>query len=475
MIERRINIVRNIDWTTIFIYFILVFIGWCNIYAAVYNEGHRNIFDVSQRYGMQMIWIMAAFLVAFIVLITDLKVYTFFAYFIYGFFILLLVMVLIFGREINGNKAWLFIGKLSIQPSEFAKVATSLAIAKFLGANNVKVLITRSLLSLGFLIGLPMLLILLEPDVGSLLVYFAFVLVLFREGLPGVILLLGFVFVLLLFTSLLYSKDLLAAMIIAVGFIAFALYTRKYKETFIGLLILTFSILIIYGIIKLMHRHIDYYFILSASFILSGLTYIILSFLQRIKFVPIFVLFLTCSIFFTYSVNYVFHHVLEQHQQQRMNILLGIEKDPLGSGYNVNQSMIAIGSGGFLGKGYLQGTQTKYNFVPEQSTDFIFCTVGEEWGFLGSFIVIGLFLFLLIRIINMAERQRSTFSRVYAYSVASIIFFHFAINVGMTIGLLPVIGIPLPFFSSGGSSLWSFTILLFILIRLDASRLELLK
>ncbi len=291
MIERRINIVRNIDWTTIFIYFILVFIGWCNIYAAVYNEGHRNIFDVSQRYGMQMIWIMAAFLVAFIVLITDLKVYTFFAYFIYGFFILLLVMVLIFGREINGNKAWLFIGKLSIQPSEFAKVATSLAIAKFLGANNVKVLITRSLLSLGFLIGLPMLLILLEPDVGSLLVYFAFVLVLFREGLPGVILLLGFVFVLLLFTSLLYSKDLLAAVIIAVGFIAFALYTRKYKETFIGLLILTFSILIIYGIIKLMHRHIDYYFILSASFILSGLTYIILSFLQRIKFVPIFVLF----------------------------------------------------------------------------------------------------------------------------------------------------------------------------------------
>lgn len=196
---------------------------------------------------------------------------------------------------------------------------------------------------------------------------------------------------------------------------------------------------------------------------------------MRIKYVTMFVLFLTCSIFFTYSVNYVFHHVLEQHQQQRMNILLGLEKDPLGGGYNVNQSMIAIGSGGFLGKGYLQGTQTKYNFVPEQSTDFIFCTVGEEWGFLGSLVVTGIFLILLVRIVNMAERQRSTFSRVYAYCVASLLFFHFAINVGMTIGLLPVIGIPLPFFSYGGSSLWSFTILLFILIRLDASRLELLK
>jgi len=459
----------------VFIYLILVFIGWCNIYAAVYNEEHRNIFDFSQRYGMQMIWILAAFLIASSVILIDLKFYPFFAYFIYAFCIVLLIMVLLFGREINGNKAWLFIGRFSIQPAEFAKVATALAISKYMGSYNVKVLTTKALLSIGFIISLPMLLILLQPDVGSLLVYFAFSIVLFREGLPGAVLLFGFVLVVLLFTALLYSKDRIAAVIIATGFIVYAVYTKKYKLTFAGLLIFGVTVLLFYGIFKLTHKKVDIYFLLASSFVLSGLTFIILSFFTRIKYITIFVLFLIASIFFTYSVNYVFHHVLEQHQQKRMNILLGIEKDPLGGGYNVNQSMIAIGSGGFLGKGYLQGTQTKYNFVPEQSTDFIFCTVGEEWGFIGSFVVTGLFLFLLIRIINMAERQRSTFSRVYAYCVASILFFHFAINVGMTIGLLPVIGIPLPFFSSGGSSLWSFTILLFILIRLDASRLELLK
>jgi len=459
----------------VLVYLILVIIGWCNIYAAVFNEEHRNIFDFSQRYGIQLIWILAAFLVALIVVMVDLKVYTFFAYIIYAVCMVLLLMVLLFGKEINGNKAWLFIGKFSIQPSEFAKVATSLALAKYIGSYNVKVLSARALLRLSFIIMLPMLLIIMEPDVGSLLVYFAFSIVLFREGLPGAILLLGFVFVVLLFASLLYSKDLLAGVIIAVSFIVFALYTRKYKETFFGLIIFGCCLMLFYGITRLTHKPINYYFLLASSFIVSGLIFTIVSFFTRIKYVTLFVLFFASSILFTYSVNYVFHHVLEQHQQQRMNILLGLEKDPLGSGYNVNQSKIAIGSGGFLGKGYLQGTQTKYNFVPEQSTDFIFCTVGEEWGFLGSFVVTGLFLFLLLRIVNMAERQRSTFSRVYAYCVASILFFHFAINVGMTIGLLPVIGIPLPFFSYGGSSLWSFTILLFILIRLDASRTELLK
>lgn len=475
MIDRKTNIVRNIDWTTVLLYIILVIFGWCNIYAAVYNEEHKSIFDFTQRYGLQMMWILAAFLVAFCVILIDLKVYTFFAYFIYAFCMLLLVMVLLFGREINGNKAWLFIGKFSIQPSEFAKVATSLAVAKYLGSYNVKVLTSRALVTLGFIIFLPMLLIILEPDVGSLLVYFAFSIVLFREGLPGAILLLGFVCAVLLFAALLYSKDVIAAVIISVGFLVFGLYTRKYKETLVGLIIFGVCLFSFFGIFRLMHKPVNYYFILASSFVISGLTFVIISFFMRIKYVTMFVLFLTCSIFFTYSVNYVFHHVLEQHQQQRMNILLGLEKDPLGGGYNVNQSMIAIGSGGFLGKGYLQGTQTKYNFVPEQSTDFIFCTVGEEWGFLGSLVVTGIFLILLVRIVNMAERQRSTFSRVYAYCVASLLFFHFAINVGMTIGLLPVIGIPLPFFSYGGSSLWSFTILLFILIRLDASRLELLK
>jgi rod shape determining protein RodA len=232
---------------------------------------------------------------------------------------------------------------------------------------------------------------------------------------------------------------------------------------------------LLWGLSVLMHKKIDYYYIIAISFVLAGLIFLIITFFRRIRFVTAFVLFLSGAMLFSFSVDYVFHHVLGKHQQQRMNILLGLESDPLGKGYNINQSMIAIGSGGFLGKGFLQGTQTKYNFVPEQSTDFIFCTVGEEWGFLGSLVVLGLFLFLLLRIVVMAERQRSVFSRVYAYGVASILFFHIAINVGMAIGVLPVIGIPLPFFSSGGSSLWAFTILLFLLIRFDASRTELLK
>lgn len=475
MIDRKTSFVRNIDWVTVIVYLVLVLMGWINIYAAVYNEDHKSIFDFSQRYGSQMIWILFGLALAVAVVMIDLKFYTFFAYIIYAFCLILLIMVLGVGSTVNGNKAWLHLGHFSIQPAEFAKVATALALAKYLSIYNSKVTNIKSLFFLGGIILLPMLLIIMQPDAGSMLVFLSFSIVLFREGLPGAILLFGVALGILMVASLLVAKIIIIPAIILIGFVAFAIYTKKYKETILGFLFFGIVFASFYGIFRLAHKHVENFYTLAISFVLAGIIMSVFAFFKRIRFVGSFVLFLSASIVFTFCVDYGFHHVLEMHQQRRMNIVLGIEKDPLGVGYNVNQSMIAIGSGGFFGKGFLQGTQTKYNFVPEQSTDFIFCTVGEEWGFVGTMVVSGLFLFLLLRIVNMAERQRSTFSRVYAYSVASILFFHFAINVGMTLGLLPVIGIPLPFFSYGGSSLWSFTILLFILIRLDASRLELLK
>lgn len=473
---KRDNIIANIDWTTIVVYVILVIMGWLNIYAAVYNEEHSSILDFTQRYGSQLIWIFFAFLLALIIFMVDLKFYPFFAYIIYGVTILLLILVLFIGKEINGNKAWIKLGFFSLQPAEFAKLGTTLAIAKYMSSYNVKVTSLKALFAIGAIMFFPMVLILLQPDVGSLLVYLAFSIVLFREGLPGAVLLFGFVIGILFFTSLLVThKIYIIVSIIAIGYLTFAFYTKKYKETGIGLLLFGGTFGLIWAAMFFAHKKMDYTIITSASFLIAGLGFLIISFFRKIAMLSTFVLFMMGSILFTFSVDYVFNHVLEPHQRERMDILLGLKSDPLGKGYNVNQSMIAIGSGGALGKGFLQGTQTKFNFVPEQSTDFIFCTIGEEWGFLGTFFVIGLFVFLLLRIIVIAERQRSVFSRVYAYSVASILFFHIAINIGMTIGLLPVIGIPLPFFSYGGSSLWSFTVLLFILIRLDASRLELLK
>jgi len=474
MIQRRDKIINNIDWPVVFVYLMLVLMGWLNIYAAVYNEEHKSILDFSQRYGSQLLWIFAAFVIILIIFMIDLKFYPFFAYFIYGFSLLMLVMVLVLGREINGARAWLYIGKISIQPSEFAKVATALAIAKYLSAYNVKVNDIKSLLSIGGLLAMPVLLIAMQPDAGSILVYFSFSIVLFREGLPGGVLIFGFVIAMLLFLSLLVAKIFLVSGIVLLGFLAFVLYTKQYKAAIFGFLIFSGIAALIWGIAELIHKKIEYYYIITVAFIFAALIFLVIAFFRRIKFVAAFALFLIGAMLFSYSVDFVFHH-LGKHQQQRMNILLGLESDPLGKGYNINQSMIAIGSGGLVGKGFLNGTQTKYNFVPEQSTDFIFCTVGEEWGFMGTTVVLGLFLFLLLRIIVIAERQRSVFSRVYAYSVAAILFFHVAINVGMAIDLLPVIGIPLPFFSAGGSSLWSFTILLFILLRLDVSRLELLK
>ncbi len=398
----------------------MVAFGWINIYAAEFDESHQSILDMNQRYGKQFIWILASILLALIILIIDGKFFSAFSFVFFAVSILSLLAVLGIGATIAGSQSWFQIGSIGIQPAEFAKFATALALAKYLSHLNAPVLKLKHLFKASIIIFLPAILILLQHDTGSALVYIAFLLVLFREGLSGKVLVFGLGAVILFILTLLINKFIMTG----------------------SLLVLLTLILFIIGKSKRNIIALLFIFIVSTAFV--------------------------------FSVDYTFENVLEYHQKKRINVLIGKEIDPRGAGYNVNQSKIAIGSGGFSGKGFLKGTQTKYNFVPEQSTDFIFCTVGEEWGFLGSAFVISTFMLLLFRIIKLAERQRSAYSRIYGYGVASILFFHLTVNIGMTIGFAPVIGIPLPFYSYGGSSLWAFTILLFIFIRLDASRLEML-
>jgi len=418
--RERQGILHNIDWITVLLFLLLAIVGWINIYSAVYNEEFSSIFDFSQRYGKQLIWIFAAIGIALTIMIIDASFFTTFAYVIYGLSILSLVAVLFLGTEIAGSKSWFQFGSIAIQPAEFAKFATCLALAKYLSTFNVSLSRAATKFKAALIILLPAGLVLLQNDTGSALVYAVFILVLFREGLTGNVMLIGLIVAILFVLTLVIDKLYILALLVFAAVVLFYFMKRSRLNIIILIIILAIS---------------------SA---------------------------------FVYSVDYAFEKVLEPHQKQRINVLLGKELDLQGAGYNVHQSKIAIGSGGFAGKGFLKGTQTKYDFVPEQDTDFIFCTIGEEWGYLGSLFMIFLYMALLFRLIKMAERQRSNFSRIYGYGVASILFFHFMVNIGMTIGLLPVIGIPLPFISYGGSSLWAFTILVFIFIRQDASRIELL-
>lgn len=414
------NILGKLDWGVILMYLFLVFFGWVNIYAAVYN-GEGSMFDFSSRYGKQLIWIGAALLMALFVIILDPKFFSQTSNVIYAFFILLLVAVLFMGSETKGAKSWFGVGDFGIQPSEFAKVATALALAKALSGIGVDFNDWKTKLTAIMIVAIPMLLVFLQNDTGSALVFGAFILVLFREGLSSYVLILGLVCIVLFLLALLLNQYLLIAIFFLLFLLGWLFFHFRYKKVSIWLFIGMFAF---------------------------------------------------CSLF-VLGVDFLFENALGQHQKDRIEVLIGKKQDFQGVGYNVNQSKIAIGSGGFMGKGFLNGTQTKFNFVPEQDTDFIFCTIGEEWGFVGSTIVVVVYVLLCVRLVKMAERQRSKFSRIYGYGVASIIFFHFFVNIGMTIGLLPVIGIPLPFVSYGGSSLWAFTLLLFIFVREDASRLEL--
>ncbi|NCA84716.1 MAG: rod shape-determining protein RodA [Clostridia bacterium] len=416
----RTNIFGNIDWWLVVLYLVMVLLGWVNIYAAIYDEEHSSILDLTQRYGKQMIFIGSSLLLALIILLTDAKFFSTFSMIIYLVTIAALVAVLILGKEIAGSRSWFQVGSFSLQPAEFAKFATSLAVANYLGGTNINFRKFTSVFKAFLILAIPAGLIFLQNDTGSALVYSAFIFVFYREGMTGNVLIIALAVIVLFLMALLIDKLVIIA----------------------GLLVVAMLLLLI------MRR--------------------------TLRSVAILITFLVLASGFVYSVDYAFANMLEPHHRTRINVLLGKESDLKGAGYNVNQSLIAIGSGGIAGKGFLNGTQTKFNFVPEQSTDFIFCTVGEEWGFIGSTLVVALFVLLILRIIQHSERQRSAFGRIYGYGVASILFFHFAVNIAMTLGLFPVIGIPLPFFSYGGSSLWAFTILLFIFIKLDANRLNIL-
>lgn len=408
----------NIDWLSILLYALLVMFGWFSIYSASSDEEVVSVFDFSQRYGKQLVWIGLSIILAIVIVLIDAKFFSAFSMSIYILMIVLLIGVLIFGKTVAGSKSWIQFGSMAIQPAEFAKFATALAVAKYLSTLNIDMQKMKTKITVSFIVLLPAALILLQNDTGSALVYAAFILVLFREGLSGMIIVLGLWMTGLFIFTLLFGELYISAALVVISLLVFFFFKRMRK---------------------------------NKKWLVAALVF---------------------SVAYVFSVNYVFASVLEPHQTKRINVLLGIEEDLKGAGYNVNQSKIAIGSGGLTGKGFKEGMLTRYQFVPEQTTDFIFCTVGEEWGFLGVFVVISTFVFLLIRLIWLAERQRSSFSRIYGYGVVSILFFHFAVNIGMTIGLAPVVGIPLPFFSYGGSSLWAFTILLFIFLRQDANRLN---
>lgn len=413
---RRGSALSRIDKWTVLLYIVLVLLGWLNIYAAVYSEDHQSIFDTSQQYGKQLIWIITSGILILFILLSDARIYQTIAFPTYAVTMILLVLVLLVGKEVGGNKSWIAIGSFTLQPSEFAKFGTALAMARYLSLLNVNLSKWKYRWWPLLIMGLPFLLILMQPDTGSALVFIAFFLVFYREGLPGIYLFLALVAAVSAIFSLIYPPLYVMAIIGAIALLAVFVVRRSKKLVWTTLLIGAFGAAVSFG------------------------------------------------------TNLMFNEVLQPHQQSRIQVLLGMKDDPMGVGYHTEQSLIAIGSGGLTGKGFLQGTQTKLNYVPEQSTDYIFCTVGEEWGFVGSSLTILLFIALLGRLVFLAERQKSKFSRIYGYGVVSIIFIHFAVNIAMTIGLAPVIGIPLPFFSYGGSSLWGFTVLLFIFLRLDANR-----
>ncbi|MDX5480296.1 MAG: rod shape-determining protein RodA [Hymenobacteraceae bacterium] len=410
--------VQHIDWVTVLLYFLLVALGWMNIYAAVYSPDNVvNILSFDINSGKQLVWISAAVVLIIILFVVDYKIYDHLAYPIYGAIILLLLFTLVVAKPIAGSRSWLDLGGgIRLQPAELAKFATALAVSKYLSNVSLRQQNLKDQMVLAAITFLPPVIIILQNETGSALVFAAFVLAFFREGMSPLILIIGGTAAAIFILTLLVPK---------------------------------------------------LYLIIAVTLLMALATWLDYRLMRRIKTMVVLWLAVIGMIF---SVDFFVNDILQPHQQNRIKALINPEADPLGYGWNVTQSKIAIGSGGFWGKGFLEGTQTKFDFVPEQSTDFIFCTIGEEHGWIGSTVLIALFILLLIRIVSIAERQKSVFGRTYGYCVASIIFFHFLVNVGMTIGLAPVVGIPLPFFSYGGSSLWSFTILLYILLAIDANR-----
>ena len=412
----------KIDWLTVGLWAFLVVFGWVNIYAATYSGDRSAVFDFDTFHGKQLVWILAATAIAVVVMFTEPRFFSNVAYIVYGAVLVLLVVTLFIATVTKGATSWINLGPFKLQPSEFAKFATALALAKYMSAIDVEWKQTRTKVMALIIIGIPAMLVFLQHDTGSALVFAAFVFPLFREGLSGLILIIGLAAIALFVLALLVNKYILLGILVLLAVLYLFVWLNKRSSR-------------------------DYWRVAAV---------------------------LACCVMFVFSVDFVFNHVLEPHQRERIDVLLGKSEDLQGAGYNVHQSKIAIGSGGIAGKGFLRGTVTKADFVPEQHTDFIFCTVGEEWGWLGASLLVAVYVWLLVRLVNMAERQRSRFARFYGYSAASILFIHLFVNIGMVLGLVPVIGIPLPFFSYGGSSLLAFTMLLFVFIRQDASKNQLL-
>ncbi|MEA2043732.1 MAG: rod shape-determining protein RodA [Bacteroidota bacterium] len=470
----RTKNIRNVDYLTIAVFLVLAVFGWMNIFSSAYTNEEVAVFNFSTRYGKQMLWFGVALVMAIVLFFIESHIISFFSYYVYGLIMLLLIAVLLFGTTVNESRSWIELFGLRIQPAEFAKLGTALALAKYISRGKFSFNKYRDFIIASALIVLPALLILLQNDTGSAIVFSAFLLVFFREGLHYLFLALIFLAVLLFILSFYLPSTVLMLIIVFLSFFFYSYYSGNP-----GAILLLLALFVFVGLLLLIPVVIYFikipleYVIVTAGFIASTV-YMVIDLRHRIYTVAIIFLIYIAAVLFVFSVDYLFQNILNDYQQDRIEVFLGLLEDEKGIGYNVNQSKIAIGSGGFNGKGYLQGTQTKFDFVPEQDTDFIFCTVGEEWGFLGSSLMIILFIILIYRLIIMAERQRSRFSRVFGYSVACIFFFHFGVNIAMTIGLAPVIGIPLPFISYGGSSLWAFTLLLFIMLRLDMKSQELI-
>lgn len=480
--EQRNSVWRSLDWATILIYMALLAFGWISICGASYDfslEG--NIFSFDSRSGMQIVWIGTSLALGFVLLMMDDKIYDTFAYVIYAFMLVLLFVTPFLARDIKGSQSWIKVGPFSFQSAEFAKCATALALAKFMSVYGYNISRWKDFLLTLTLIFVPILLIILQKETGSALVYLAFFLMLYREGMSGSVLFAGVSAVAYFVVGVRYADVMLGHIPTSIG------------EFSVLLMIFLFTVgmvhvygdktmyerkLLLYGgsVIAVAVCFAEFVIPFDIHWVLIGVCIMIVLYLcylalsERVLHYFYIALFALGSLSFFYSADYVLNNVMEPHQRVRINVLLGLEDDPAGAGYNVNQAKIAIGSGGLRGKGFLNGTQTKLKYVPEQDTDFIFCTVGEEEGFWGAAGVLLLFLILILRLIHLSERQTNAFGRIYGYSVMSIFLFHLFINVGMVLGLTPVIGIPLPFFSYGGSSLWGFTILLFIFLRIDAAR-----
>ena len=482
------SIISGIDWWTIVLFLVIAVFGWLNIYGSSYSFDQTSIWDFSNRAGKQLVWLIAAIGLGAMILMIEEKTYDVLAYVLYGAMILLLIITPLLARDIKGSLSWLTLGPISLQPAEFAKCFTALALAKYMGQYGYKI---ENLKGIGMplvLIGIPMVIIMiLQRETGSALVFASFLLVFYRLGMSGYVLGWGAISAIMFVFVIRFGEvpmpiglgnmgSLISTLIIVGIVILLLLFLEKDPR---AALITSCGVALCYGIGLLLNIWLEIDFnligLISLGFVVIYLIVkliLIFNIPIRRKCISWMILFVMVSTLLCQGCDFAFHKILQAHQRIRIEVLLGMKDDPTGAGYNVNQSLIAIGSGQTMGKGFLQGTQTKLKFVPEQDTDFIFCTVGEEWGFIGSAGLLMLYLALILRIIHIAERQRDMFSMIYAYCVASILFFHVTINIGMVLGLLPVIGIPLPFFSYGGSSLWGFTILLAIMLRLDAARVN---